>query len=499
MTATLPRPGYAVSTATAPASPLAAVRTGRWFVAHLALKGPLAPVTVGSLSQFESIFGGRQTYSSLYDCLDEYFGDGGIEAVISRVVGPAAAIATAKLTDEAAGNSLLAKAKGPGEYANTIKVAIVLNGGKTAFTITVKEGAVVLEESPELTTQAAAIAWGQNVSQFVEFSLEASANLPKTQEVTLGAATSGKDDRASITDAQYREAMALFTKEMGPGQISQPGRTTSQAYIDQLAHAASNNRFALLDASNSTTAATVTGGATALRGTNDTYGMMIGRWPNIPGLLPTIPREVPPCAAVAAFIARSDAVGNSPNKPAAGSQYGAQGGRSQRAISLAQPAYENAGKQGPEVTRDEMYSKGINLFTIDGTTVELYGWRTLTDPNGALQDWINAGNARLRMAIVAKAGVIAKQYVLDEIDGLGQAIAEFNGELKSMLAEYFNRGLFGKTPEEAFKVNTGPTVNTPATLAAQELRAEIGLRMSPDAEMVQILIAKVPITQNLPS
>lgn len=492
MTATLPRPGYTVGTASAPASPLAAVRTGRWFVAHLALKGPLAPVTVGSLSQFESIFGPRQSYSSLYDCLDEYFGDGGIEAIISRVVGPAAVTASAKLTDESAGNSLLAKAKGPGEYGNSLKVAVTLNGGKTAFTIVVKEGATVLEESPELTTQAAAVAWGQNVSQYIEFSLEASALLPKTQEVTLAA---GKDDRASITDANYREAMALFTKEMGPGQISQPGRTTSQAYIDTLAHAATNNRFALLDAPNSTTAATVTGAATALRGTNDTYGLMVARWPNIPGILPAIPREVPPSSAVAAFIARSDAVGNSPNKPAAG----VQGGKSNRAISLAQPPYENAGKQGPEVTRDEMYSKGINLFMIDGTTVELYGWRTLTDPNGALQDWVNAGNARLRMAIVAKAGIIAKQFVLDEVDGLGQTIAEFNGELKAMLTEYFNKGLYGKTTEEALKVNTGPTVNTAATLANQELRAEIGLRMAPDAEMVQILIAKVPITQNLPS
>lgn len=475
----------------APGGPFSSVRTGRAFIPVLTGKGPLTSQTVSSLSQFEALFGARQTYSVAYDWLDEYFSDGGGEAVIARVVGPAQVVASVKLTDEAAASCLLVRAKGPGEYANTIKVKVTLNGGKTAFTMQVLEGAIVLEESPEFTTQAGAVAWAAAISQYIEIVQEASANLPKTQEVTL---TSGKDDRASITDANYREAMANFNKEYGPGQICQPGRTTKQAYVDALVHAITNNRFAVLDAPNSVTAATVTAAALELRGTNDTYGMMVGRWPVIPGLLPLIPREVPPSAAVCAFIARSDGAGNSPNKPAAG----VQGGKSQRAIALGQPLYENVAKQGPDVTRDEMYTKGINLFTMDGSTVELYGWRTLTDPNGALQDWINAGNARLRMAIVAKAGIIAKNFVLDEVDGSGITLKEFEGELKAMLAEYYNRGLYGNTPEEAFTVNVGPSVNTPETLAKLEMKAEIGLRMSPDAELVQIMIAKVPITQQLP-
>lgn len=492
MTATLPRPGYAVSTTSAPASPFAGVKTGRWFVPGITLRGPLGAFVIGSMTQFEALYGGRQSFSNLYDCLDEYFSDGGVEAIISRTVGPAAVTASAKLTDEAAANSLLVKAKGPGAFANTIEIKVTLNGPKTAFTLQVKEGATILEESPEFTTQAAAIAWALAQSQYIEVSLEASANLPKTQTVTLAA---GADDRVNIVDASYRTAMAFFTKEMGPGQISQPGRTTTQAYIDQIAHAVTNNRFALLDAPASTVAATVTAASVGQRVTDgkDTYGMMVARWPTIPGVVPLVPREIPPSAAAAALIARSDTAGNSPNKPAGG----VQGGISKRAIGLAQPPYENAALQGPEVTRDEMYTKGINLFTVDGTSVMLYGFRTLTDPNGSMQDWINAGNARLRMAIVAKAGVIAKGYVLDEVDGAGRVLKEFEGELKSMLSEYYGRGLYGEKPEDAFKVNTGPTVNTAATLANLEMRAEIGLRMSPDAEMVQIMIAKVPITQTL--
>jgi len=441
---------------------------------------------VGSLTQFEGLFGKRLSYSILYDALDEFFSDGGVEAIIGRVVGPSAKTGELKLEDSGAATSLVVKARGPGEFSKAWKVKVY--GTVEKFGLELVEGATVLEKSPEFTTQAAAVAWSLN-SPYIIVTLGAGVLNPKAQEPTM---SEGKDEHGAATDATWKNGLNLFTKEMGPGQVSHAGRTTAQGYIDQLAHAFANNRFALLDAPNSATASTLTAASLALRGTNDTYGMMLGRWPVIPGILPNVPREVPPSAVAAALIARSEANGNSPNKPAA-----ANNGRSVRAISLATPPFEE-GSLGIEVTRDEMYTKGINLFTMEGTVVDLYGWRTLTDPAGALQDWINAGNARLRMAIVAKAGAIAKYYVLDEVDGAGIVLHEFEGELKNMLAEYWpNKGLYGKTPEEAFLVNVGPTINTPASLANLEMKAEIGLRMSPDAEMVIILISKVPITQQL--
>jgi hypothetical protein len=456
-------------------------------VAGLAEKGPLKALKVESLQDFVEKFGGRVSYSVLYDAIDEYFSDGGAVAYVGRVVGPAAAQASAVLKDAGAGESLKVKAIGPGEYANTYKVKVTNTGG-TSFVLEVFNGAVLLEVSPSFTTQAEAIAWAQ-LSKYIIVELGATALIPKSEEVTLA---TGKDDKANIVDASWRTALALFAKNLGPGQVTEIGRTTSQAYADTLAHAFENNRFALLDGPQSPTAATVSSAAAALRGTNDIYGMMFAPWITIPGVLPGTTRFVPPSAFAAAKIALNDGEGKSPNRPAAGIN-----GKSIRAIGLEQPPFNNG--SGVDVTRDAMYSEGVNVIVEDEGVVEIFGWRCLTSPNGALQDWLNAGNCRLRMAIVAKANQIAKKYVLDEIDGAGKTFKEFEGELKAMLGEYWKMGsLYGQTPEEAFQVNVGPSINTPESIKNLEMKAAIALRMSPDAEMVTIVISKVPITQQLP-
>jgi hypothetical protein len=50
---------------------------------------------------------------------------------------------------------------------------------------------------------------------------------------------------------------------------------------------------------------------------------------------------------------------------------------------------------------------------------------------------------------------------------------------------YFNLGaLYGASAEEAFAVDTGPQVNTLATIAAQEVHAVVRVKVSPFGEWV---------------
>ena len=64
-----------------------------------------------------------------------------------------------------------------------------------------------------------------------------------------------------------------------------------------------------------------------------------------------------------------------------------------------------------------------------------------------------------------------------------------------MLQGYYNNGdLYGATPGEAFYVDTGSTVNTPARIANHELHAVLNVKMSEFSEMVQIEVYKKPIT-----
>jgi hypothetical protein len=67
-----------------------------------------------------------------------------------------------------------------------------------------------------------------------------------------------------------------------------------------------------------------------------------------------------------------------------------------------------------------------------------------------------------------------------------------------VLTGYYNAGsLYGETPDDAFSVDVGESVNTPSTLAAGELRAVITMRMSPFAERVVIEIVKVSVDQSI--
>jgi hypothetical protein len=450
-----------------------------WFVAGLTDKGLLIPQVVESMADFERIYGLRQSYSLLYDALDLYFHEGGRRAIVSRVVGPAAATAFKNLLDGVAAISLVVTALGPGAFGNSFKVA-VLTPLVAGYRIQVQDNAgVPLETSPDLADQAAAVNWAKN-SSYVRIAVGASALNPS---VVAGAnLATGNDDRANIVDAQWLTALTLFSNDLGPGQVSMPGRTTDTAHQQLMAHADANNRVAILDLPDTVTAATLLTSVSTARGSLGKKGAAFAPWVIAPGVVSGTFRTIPPSGLVAARCTQVDAEFN-PNVPAAGTL-----GQAQFATDLSQIAWD-----GP--TRNNLNLGGVNVIRNMFGAPRIYGWRSMVDPV-AEPSWINFGNSRLFMAIAAEANNIAETYVLKEIDGQGIVISAFGGALKGMLIPYFNEGaLYGDTPDEAFFVDVGTQVNTPTRIANNELRAVISLRMSPFAELVTLEIVKVGTTE----
>lgn len=493
MTATLPRPGSIVQVQSAPPPRTVPTDTGTWFVTGFADRGKTVPTLIQSLSDFTTKFGARQTYSPLYDALETFFREGGTKAIVSRVVGPAPVLASVNLLDNAAAISLVAKAKAPGAYGNSRRITVQVPGsGGTGFStlLTDTADASISEQSPDFLTQADAVAWSVNASH-TALTLGVSVNNPVA--IAAAAFTGGTDDRANALDAQWVAAMTKFTRDYGPGQITQVGRTTAQAYTDTLAHARDYNRVAILDGPDSASPTTLKNAVAALRplGTGR-YGGLFAPWVIIPGLTINTTRTVPPSALVCGKIAASDGAGKSPGAPAAG----AQGGVAKAIVGLSQVAYDNG--SGVDITRDDMYTAGVNQIVYRYGVFEVFGWRSIVDPIGQDLDWTNLGCARTAMFIVAQALAIAENYILDPIDGRSRLFKAFQGDLIGMLQKlYLTDALFGATPEEAFSVDVGAQVNTPTTIASRELHAAIGVRMSEDAELVIIQVAKVPITQSL--
>ena len=480
MSTVLIRPGVNVTLRPSPPTLGAPTDTGVWFVVGLADQGPLTPTLLSSMSDYANIFGARVSYSVVYDALDVYFREGGAHAYLKRVVGPAALTATKNLLDAGAAISLVASALGPGVSGNNISVGVRAGQGAGTFVIFNVVGGVEVETSPDLLDNPTAILWAQN-SAYIRLAAGPSANDPAV--VAASALAGGNDDRNNITDAQWQAALDSITSDFGPGQVSAPGRTSDIGHQQLVDHAGKHQRVAILDAPDTSTVATLTASALGARvGSSSKFGAMFWPWLTVPGIVSGSVRNVPPSALIAGLLGRNDSGGLGPDQAAAGDQ-----GVSLFTTALSQPALS-------DTVRQSLNQAGVDVIRSIYGTFRNYGWRSLVDPV-AEQDWVNFGCGRLYMSIAANAQALAENYMFDKLDGKGNTIALFNGSLTGMLQGYYNNGdLYGASAGDAFFVDTGPTVNTPTTIANHELHAVLNVRMSEFAEMVQIEVYKKPIT-----
>jgi hypothetical protein len=432
------------------------------------------------MDQFNTVFGSRQSYSVLYDAVETFFGEGGNRVFIGRVVGPGATLGTLNLMDSGAGVSLVVNANGPGAWSANYKVGIIAGTAPQSVQIQVSDASNnILEQSGDLLTQGAAVAWSA-YSNYVRITLGATALMPVP--VALTAMSAGNDQRAAVTDNEWAVALASFSLALGPGQVSQPGRSSSVAYNQIKTHVEANNRVGILDLPNSPTSTVI---KAAAAGVTSRFCASFGPWVVIPGLTVGTVRTVPPCALVAGLVARNDP-SLSTNAPAAGNE-----GISKYCTDLSQPDWDDP-------TRTDLNNNACNVIRRMLGGIRNYGWRALVnsvnDPS-----WVNFGNGRLYMDLSAELNAIGENYVFAQIDGQnGQTINLFNAALSgAMLAHYQAGDLFGDTADEAYNVNTGSSVNTLQTLANNELHAVVTLKMSPFAEYVVIQIVKRQITQSL--
>ena len=293
----------------------------------------------------------------------------------------------------------------------------------------------------------------------------------------LTVAPAATADAAGITGG-----LDLLTKDLGPGQVFVPGALGVAAHDDLLAHVGANNRIALLDADSDATAAELEALAAGMStDPNARYAALFAPAATVPGVTSGTTRTVPYSAIQAGIISRNDA-SYSPNVPAAGVM-----GMSRFALDLT--------ARFTDAERETLNEAGVDIARVMYGQVETYGYRTLApDSTG----WLSLANARLNMEIVAKAEAVGERYVFSQIDGRRVKISQFGAELTGMLVPYYEAGsLYGASPAEAFFVDVGSAVNTDESIAAGELHAVIGLRMSPFAEWVLIEIVKVAADQAL--
>lgn len=429
---------------------------------------------------------------TMWDSVEAFFAEGGNRLYIGRVFGPAAALATVNLLDNVSAIALVVKARGVGDYGNSIDIVVRTNTqdpdipvGSYRLRLVNEVTSEVLDESYDLATNADAVQWAFSNS-FVSITSGVSAIDPVAGTFDLAG---GVADTAGITDVQWSAALASLSRTLGPGVVCAPGATTNTIH-NYLAEAAHRDlRIAFLDGPDTATVSTLTASAKAV--VDDTlkrarFAGMFGPWATVPGLTTASVRKVPPSPIVAGVFARNMANGLSANEPAAG-----ENGRFNTVLGFSQTY--------TDVDRETLNANGFNVLRDIYGVRKVYGWRTTADPVNDPR-WIGLNNSILHRQIVALAGVIGERFVFRQIDGQGRLISEFNGALvgEICLPLFLDGSLYGATAEEAYKVDTGPSVNTIATVANSELRAVISIKMAPFGEEVNIEIVKYLVTESIP-
>lgn len=509
-------PGVSINVTAASSNTSPNSATGTWFVLGTCAGPAGVVVPIQSMNDFTNVFGqivngtitGRYSLANvdstlLYDALDVYFKEGGIQAFVSRVQPTASGVAA---TSGTTGGKFLLTANGKGTWANSSNsgvAGVILNitgatvNGATIYSANITYNGQVSASVSGLATDSDVINWVNSLPGYLSFvtasSISGSTILPSAGSTVSVYMTGGTD--IATTNADVPAALALFNANYGPGQISFPGSTDATTQQDLLNHALAFNRVALVDAPNTATASTILSAASTLSyaATDASYGAMFGPWLTVPGVVNTNPsatsgivfsRTVAPSAFAAAKMAQND-VGNDANVPAAGALNGAANYVSGVSQTYAQTDLANLNAAGVNVVRVVPSTGGIAL----------YGYRSLAvDPR-----WKFLNNVRFRMQVVTDLDAIAEGYVFQEIDGKGHIFAKLAGSIAGKLQNYWLRGsLYGATPNDAFGVNTGTQVNTPATIAAGQINAQVNLKMSPFGEFVTINVVKYAPNASLP-
>lgn len=479
-------PGTTFADRAGPATRGIPTDTGTAFFLGITDKGPSdVPQVCRNMAEWKAAFGDRLSHSALaYDSAEYAFSRGVALLWQGRVVGPSALVDKVTLNDGAGTPLATLDVQTIGKNASNLMVQVTHPQASTFLLIITDSGlGKEVERSGELASPAEAVQWG-NYSKFVRVVDKGSATATPTNNPAVIGATalnSGTDDRANILDSHRVAALAQFSKGLGCGQIAVPGSTTTAIHTALFAHADANNRWALCDMPDTASDTTMTAEATTQRTAAAAVqrGQHFAPWFIIKGVAPRTVRNVPPSAGAAGLMAANDRTG-SPNRPAAGYPNGVLTG----ALGLTR-TYTDA-------QLEALNDGGVCMFKQVGNLFELYGYRTGIDSNGDLT-WLNAGNGRLRMAIAALADNIAQSYIFKELTR--ENVSAYGADLAGMLGRFYTLGsLYGDTPDDAFGVDVGPTVNTPSTLEALQLNAVLEVAMTPFAERVRIELFKQSIS-----
>ena len=497
---TLPGVTALVNTAQV-ARPIKRQPTSTAFIVAYTPWGPVnIPRVVTSWNDYARQFGGFDANSFGDDFSHVFFNlFPGKQEWVCRVVGGAAAKATATIKDRSASpgvNTLKIDAKYPSSRVD-IKYTIEDGTQTDTFKLTLRSAFLGnrKEAFDNLKMDAASINLVNQKSKLVDLTnlnsvTAAPGNRPKATAET--ALAGGDDDFAGISAATYigtddgttRTGLQTFKDEyLGTGQVAIPGITSDTAHVALLAHGEAFHRITFPDPP-------LGSDKQDLLDIRENYGTWYGAiyWPWVEMLDfegSGLKKFYPPSCFAAGACAKVDREIGTHKAPA----------NIQIPSALGVEKASNGQSQTDDNTRELLNGKDINVITpLPEQGVKIYGARVMT------------GDRRVQMVheirmlnLFYYSAKIGYQWApFQVVDPQGRLFRDLVGTGVSFLKPYWEAGaLYGGLQDEAFIVISDASNNPAEELQAQRVHVQWGVHLSPTAEIVIINIDNVPLFQEL--
>lgn len=467
------------------------------FIVGIAERGRTDAFVVRSMAEFVAEYGDYTGDGLLYQHVQTFFEEGGIRAVVRRVVGTdtAAVASTGTLLDGLAGAiAINLTAANPGVWGDSITAEVVKTGSEFSITITLK-GAEIFAGSGYTTSAQAIADINSAIPNILVATAGASTNIPYSSDVTLEDGDAKLDD---VVDATVVAALDDFSEEFGTGAVATPGYYGSTIWDALLAHAVATRKvaYASFSASTSYTAAITAvnnyGGSTATAKSNASHIAFF--WPQV-----VVPdgagstRVISPESYAAAARARQVIAVGGPWKPGAGVSSSARyvlGLSSNGATTKVPKTISNALDEG-KVNAIRVIDGQVRIYGARSASNDTANWRYIT-----YRDTVNQ--------IASESEKALEQFVFSTIDSRKTLFGSIASSLTSIMEGVKNKGgvyamvdAFGNDIDRGYLVDVSDALNPVTALAEGKISASIGVRVSGVADLITLTITKSSLTTAL--
>lgn len=480
-------PGVKVQTQTqvGPSAALSA-QSGQFFLVGLTERGSTTtPTLIRGMADVAAQLGVRVSYGAVWDQLKTFFDEGGEQAYVARVVGSAATVGSLTLVDRAGSplNTVRVDAANEGSWSTQLKIQVTNGSIANTYRIIVLLNDVVVQDVTNLPTPAAAVSAFQTSPYIRCVDLGSATAAPNNNPAALAATalSAGSDDRASVITADYTAALAQFTNDLGDGAVAIPGQTANGIWTAIRDHCVnSKRRLGLLSAAMAADKTALLGRVPEI---DSEYCGLFAPWIVIPDGAGST-RTISPEGYVAACRARAhEATG--PWRVPAG-------------LIASANTVSDLNLTFSEADANELDAGKVSVIRRISGTIRLYGWRSLS--SDVDNYWFLKDRDLLNNIVVSSEGLL-EQYVFLPIDAKGQLLSSINATLVGLVDPIAQKGglypridqATGQMLDPGYKVDTGNSVNTPATLAGNEVRAIVYVRISPAGGLINLTIVKVGV------